>query len=170
MKGKQLILKNPANTGRIKFLLDLYPEAKFIHLYRNPFIVYLSTRHFYKKTMEKFMFQSVPSEIIEENFIKIYKDIMKCYFKEKKSIPDKNLVEMKFEDLEVEPIDQLKKIYTTFNFSGFEKNKLKFACYLEKLNNYKKNRFQLKEEVIEMVKEHWGFTIDKWNYNVPDLA
>ena len=170
MKGKQLILKNPANTARIKFLLDLYPEAKFIHLYRNPFIVYLSTRHFYKKTMEKFMFQSVPSELIEENIIKIYKDLMKCYFNEKKSIPDKNLIEMKFEDLEVEPIDQLKKIYTTFNLSGFEKNKLKFTHYLERLKNYKKNRFQLKKKVIDKVKEHWSFTIDKWNYNVPDLT
>ncbi len=170
MKGKQLILKNPANTARVKFLINLFPEAKFIHLYRNPFIVYLSAQHFYKKTMEKFMFQSVPSDLIEENMIKIYKDMMTSYFNEKKLIPNKNLVEIKFEDLEVDPIGQLKKIYSQLSLSGFKKNKLKFAYYLKQLSSYKKNRFQLKKEIMDIIKEKLSFTIDKWNYNVPDLT
>ena len=169
MKRKQLILKNPANTARIKFLLNLYPEAKFIHLYRNPFIVYLSTRHFYKKTMENFMFQNVPSELIEENIIKIYKDMMKCYYNEKKSIPDKNLVEIKFEDLELNPIKQLKNIYTTLNLPGFEINKTRFINYLNKLKNYTKNKFELTKEIIIRVKQNWGFTLNKWNYQIPDF-
>ncbi|NVM37933.1 MAG: sulfotransferase [Candidatus Lokiarchaeota archaeon] len=167
MKGKRLLLKNPTNTARIKFILESYPEAKFIHIYRNPYTVYLSTRHFYRISMEKFMFQDVSSEIIQENIIKIYKDMMKCYFNEKKLISKNNLVEIKFEELELNPIGQLKKIYNTFNLSGLEKNKLKFENYLEELKEYKKNRFQLSKMVLNLVKKHWSFTIDKWNYNIP---
>ncbi|NOY59132.1 MAG: sulfotransferase, partial [Calditrichaeota bacterium] len=37
---KQLILKSPPHTCRISLLLDMYPDAKFIHLYRNPFDVF----------------------------------------------------------------------------------------------------------------------------------
>ena len=33
--GKRLLLKNPANTGRIPTLLEMFPDAKFIHVYRN---------------------------------------------------------------------------------------------------------------------------------------
>jgi hypothetical protein len=167
MKGKRLLLKNPANTARIKFLLDLYPEAKFIHIYRNPYIVYLSTRHYYSNTMERFMFQNVTSDLIEENFIKIYKDMMNYYFKEKKLIPKNNLVEIKFEDLELDPIDQLKKIYTKLNLSGFENNKLKFVRYLEGLKEYKKNKYQLRDKDLNIVRKHWSFAINKWNYRVP---
>jgi len=36
---KRLILKNPANTARIPNLLELLPDAKFIHFYRNPYKV-----------------------------------------------------------------------------------------------------------------------------------
>ncbi|TFG37549.1 MAG: sulfotransferase, partial [Candidatus Aminicenantes bacterium] len=31
--GKRLLLKNPANTARIRVLLELFPDAKFIHVY-----------------------------------------------------------------------------------------------------------------------------------------
>ncbi|MHA1915375.1 MAG: sulfotransferase family protein, partial [Promethearchaeota archaeon] len=101
MKGRRLVLKNPANTARINFLLDLFPNAKFIHIYRNPYTIYLSTRHFYRNTMEKFMFQHISGNIIIESIFKIYKDMMETYFNEKKLIPSGNLVEVKFEDLEV---------------------------------------------------------------------
>ncbi|MEO1132054.1 MAG: sulfotransferase, partial [Cyanobacteria bacterium J06639_1] len=38
--GKRLAIKNPANTSRISELLELFPDAKFIHIYRNPYDVY----------------------------------------------------------------------------------------------------------------------------------
>jgi len=40
-RGKRLIVKNPANSARIKILLELFPHARFIHIYRNPYIVFL---------------------------------------------------------------------------------------------------------------------------------
>ncbi len=45
----QLIIKNPSNTSRIKYLLKKYPNAKFIHIYRNPVYVYLSTYKFFSE-------------------------------------------------------------------------------------------------------------------------
>ena len=168
MNGKRLISKNPPNTARIKFLIDLFPEAKFIHIYRNPYTVYLSTRHFYRKTMEKFKFQRISSELIEENMIKIYKDMMKTYFNEYKLIPKGNLVEIKFEDLEVDPIGQLKKIYLELNLSGFEENRIRFQNYLDQIKTYSKNKFQLDNKTIKKIQKNWDFTINKWGYKVPD--
>jgi len=46
-KGEVPILKNPVNTGRIKLLLQLYPNAKFIHIVRNPVAVYCSAKKFF---------------------------------------------------------------------------------------------------------------------------
>ena len=37
-KKDQIIIKNPLNTGKIKLLLEMYPDAKFIHIFRNPII------------------------------------------------------------------------------------------------------------------------------------
>jgi len=169
MRGKQLVLKNPVNTARIKILLELYPDAKFIHIYRNPYIIYLSTRHFYKKAIEVFMFQKVPNELLEENIIKIYKKMMKSYFKEKKLIPSYNLIDIKFEDLESNTIGQLERIYNKLNLHGFDKNKNRFDIYLEQIKSYKKNKFQMDDRILNLIEKNWRFTIDKWNYKIPEL-
>ncbi len=42
-KGKRLILKSPPNTTRIKYLLEMFPGAKFIYIHRNPYHVFYST-------------------------------------------------------------------------------------------------------------------------------
>ena len=42
--GKQLALKNPANSCRIKLLLKMYPNAKFIYTYRNPYTLFCSMK------------------------------------------------------------------------------------------------------------------------------
>ncbi len=168
MGGKQLVLKNPANTARIKFLLELYPNAKFIHIFRNPYTIYLSTRYFYKKTMENFMFQNVSNTLIEDSIIKIYKDMMECYFTEKKLIPKGNLVEIKFEDLEKDAIGQLKRIYDILNLPGIDNSRSSIEDYLEQQKNYKKNKFQLSKGIIDKIEKQWGFTIKKWGYKIPE--
>lgn len=168
MKGKRLVLKNPVNTARIKFLLEIYPDAKFIHIYRNPYEVYASTRHFYKTTVEAFMLQHITDEEIEDNIFEIYSKMMHSYFLESKLIPKGNLVEVKFEDLEADPISQLQRIYDSLELNGYEQTESKFLDYLNSIQSYKKNKFNFTKKIIDNVKTHWNFTIEKWGYPVPE--
>src|SRR5437868_13825696 len=57
--GKKLLLKSPANTARVKEILSLYPDAKFIHIYRNPFDVFQSHLHLFKKLIPMLSFQQI---------------------------------------------------------------------------------------------------------------
>src|SRR6185503_9923340 len=34
--GKPLIVKSPTHTGRIKLLLEMFPDARFVHIHRDP--------------------------------------------------------------------------------------------------------------------------------------
>ena len=45
-KGTQFLSKNPPHTGRVKELVKMFPNAKFIYLMRNPYTVFESTRSF----------------------------------------------------------------------------------------------------------------------------
>ena len=44
LKGKPLVLKSPPHTGRIRLLAEMFPQAKFIHLVRDPYSLFPSTR------------------------------------------------------------------------------------------------------------------------------
>jgi hypothetical protein len=48
-KRKRIILKSPPHTCRIKVLLELFPQARFVHIVRDPFVVFPSTVHLWKK-------------------------------------------------------------------------------------------------------------------------
>lgn len=170
MKGKRLILKNPANTARIKLLLELYPNAQFIHIYRNPYNVYMSTKHFYKRMVQAFTFQDISDEELDNHILWIYKRMMESYFNEKKLIPKGNLVEIKFENLEAEPLYELESIYDGLNISGYKKSEKAFINYLKPLASYKKNVYEISQKIIDKVNSCWNFTIDKWDYEVPELT
>jgi len=169
MHGKRLILKNPANTARIKFLLELYPEAQFIHIYRNPYIVYMSTKYFYEKMIRAFTFQNISDEDLENQILWIYKRMMESYFEEKKLIPKGNLIEIKFENLESDPLYELESIYNGLNISGFKNSEQAFLNYLKPLKSYKKNVFEFSQRIIDKVNVYWNFTIEKWKYDIPKL-
>lgn len=41
---RPLLLKSPPHTCRIKRFLEIFPEARFVHIHRNPHVVFQSTR------------------------------------------------------------------------------------------------------------------------------
>src|SRR5262249_6045277 len=40
---RRLVLKSPTHSCRIKVLLELFPEARFVHIVRDPYVVFPST-------------------------------------------------------------------------------------------------------------------------------
>jgi hypothetical protein len=123
--GKRLLLKNPANTARIPTLLELFPNALFIHIYRNPYKVYLSTIKMRNRVLDKLALQNANKEEIEKQVIENYKRLMKSYFEQKELIPKANLVEIRYEDLVRDPIKRVRQIYSKLQLPGSKMLSLK---------------------------------------------
>jgi len=164
---KRLLLKDPANTARIPMLLDIFPDAKFIHIYRNPFKVYLSTIKMRNKVLDKLALQDGDSKIIEKQVIQNYKRLMKEYFKQRELIPEKNLIEIQYEELVKHPLKLVHDIYDTLELPHLDEALPGMKDYLEAKKNYKTNVYKIDDRIIQKVKKHWGFTIDLWGYSPP---
>jgi len=164
--GKQLVLKNPAHTYRIALLLKLFPEAKFIHIYRNPFDVFPSTLRMYEKMFPYFFLQK-PFTVEEgkEIIFDLYEDMFHRFFKEKKLIPPGNLIEIKYEDFVQNPLQGLEQIYSSLNLQGFESAKKNFQQYIAAQKNYQRNVHSLNEELEQEIATRWKFTLERWGYS-----
>ena len=68
---KRILLKSLVNTAKIKHLLRLFPGAQFIHIYRNPYKVYMSTWKLYEKILPIFSFQHVKKEELDKSIIRM---------------------------------------------------------------------------------------------------
>ncbi len=83
----RFLSKNPTNTGRINSLLEMFPNAKFIHIYRNPVTVFLSTLHFYHKMMPALQLHTISEQKLEEIIFFVYDHLMHKYLEDRKLIP-----------------------------------------------------------------------------------
>lgn len=166
-KGKRLLLKDPAHTARITTLLKLFPDAKFIHIRRNPYEVYLSTTKMRNNVLQKLALQEGDKEVIEKQVIANYKRLMNTFFEQKELIPYKNYVEISYEDLVKDPIKQVSKIYSELKLPGFEKGLPGINRYLESKKDYKVNVYKIDEKILKQIEKNWNFTIKLWNYKKP---
>ena len=166
-RGKRAIIKNPVHTFRVKALLKLYPRAKFIFIYRNPVTVFLSSYSFFTKLMPTLYFHSFSEDEIEEMIITVYKKMMQAYEESKSLIPAENLMEIRFEEFEADPMAKLEEIYRDLLKDDFNKPRQELKNYLESLKSYKRNAYEVEQKKIELVKKEWGASMEKWNYTVP---
>jgi hypothetical protein len=166
-QGKRLLLKNPANTSRIPLLLELFPDAHFIHIYRNPYKVYLSTIKMRNNVLDKLALQNASKEEIEKQVVQNYQRLMKSFFEQKNLISEDKFVEIRYEDLVSDPIKQMKRIYSKFQLPGFQKAYPHMLDYLEKQKDYKTNVYNIDKQIIKHIYNSWKFTIDLWDYKPP---
>lgn len=155
-KGKPLVLKSPPNTARIPILLEMFPNAKFIYVSRNPYHIFYSMRNLWNKAIQRFWLQKINDAQIEEIIFDEYESLLSQYQKNKVLIPERNLIEISYEELEAKPILMLKKIYEGLDLPDFESCRNKMTRQLKKENCYKKFRYEYKKETFEKIEERWS--------------
>ncbi|MGI9558043.1 MAG: sulfotransferase family protein [Thermodesulfobacteriota bacterium] len=166
--GLRLVMKSPTNTGRISHLLRLFPDAKFIHIVRNPYEVFQSMMHLYRKMIPLYQLQSVDIEAMADDVFHIYKAAMGRYMEERSLIPEGNFTEVRFENLEKEPLAELERVYSDLSLPGWETAMPHAREYLGSISGYKKNELSMKRSDTERVDREFRFTLDEWGYEAPD--
>lgn len=164
--GTQFLSKNPPHTGRIRTLLEMYPNAKFIYLKRNPYTVFESTRSFFTNTIRPLQLQHITPQELEANILEVYCRLYDKYEEEKHLIPQDNLIELKFEDFEADAFGLTRDIYEKLRLPGFEAAKGNIEQYLGQKKGYKKNQYQYEDRTVQLVEEHWGMALKAWGYSI----
>lgn len=167
-EGEYFLSKNPPNTGRVKKLLEMFPDARFIHIHRNPVEVYLSTHNFFHKMLPHLQLQSIEDDELDALIFDLYEDIMKDYLEQRNHIPENQLVEVGFTELEASPRECIENIYKELKLSGFEDSAHLFDAYLDKMKTYQKNKHFITKELLHKIESKWGFAMKEWNYKIPE--
>ena len=165
--GKQLVLKNPSNTARIKLLLEMFPDAKFVHIYRNPYHVFLSMKRDIESEMPLYCVQEPRDDgEMEKEMADLYNKMFKKYFEEKKLIPEGNFSEVRYEDLIENPLREVKRVHKELGLPGFDENKDNFVRYIDAQKEIKPHVYNIDKQLKEKIYDYWKLTIDRWGYDV----
>lgn len=164
---KQLILKSPLNTGRIRLLHELYPQAKFIHIHRNPYHVFQSTRKMYDTAVKLSALNSGSERDVNQLILERYKTMYDAFMEQKELLTTESFCDVSFEKLESQPLDVLEKIYTDLKIAGFEQAIESFRPYLDSIKGYQKNAHpQLPDDLRKRINVAWEPYFKYWQYEM----
>ena len=128
-RGKQLVLKSPANTNRIPELLEMYPEAKFIYLSREAEEVYHSTMNLLKNNKVQWLSEMTESEM-QHLFAGVYMKTIERYESTKSLIPEKNLFEISLEDIRKAPHKSFEQLITFLGWQLKPQGKARLRSFI----------------------------------------
>src|SRR5262249_55015149 len=128
--GRRLVLKSPPHTARIPELLELFPDARFLHHLRDPSLVYPSTVHLWRSLYWSHGLQRPPyvglCEYVLRTFVRLYDRLEEG----KKYLRPDRFYELKYEDLIRDPLGQLTAIYERLDLGDFASVRPAVEAYL----------------------------------------
>lgn len=164
---RQVVLKSPSHTFRVETLLQMYPQAKFVYIYRNPFDVFNSNCHLRRTTIDENTLGKSIYKNLEEDLIELYLDGIQRYERSKHLIPEGALCEVRYEELAADPLPEMERIYETLQLENVDEMRRAIEPQLEKLRNYKKNRFDPDRHWAKIVYEKCRPVYDQYGYPDP---
>jgi len=143
--NRTILIKNPFHSLRMEILNDIFPKARYIHIIRHPHKVVPSTIRMWDivgkqnamNTRWKKPTIKEVSKLLNEMLLKIESDF--------KKLPANKYYEIKFEDLEKDPVEHIKTLYHHLNVQFSDEFEEQLGQFLISVKGYQKNKYATPE-------------------------
>ncbi len=162
--NKRIVSKNPFNSFRIKTLLDIFPAAKFIHIVRHPDDVIPSTIHMWEILQRQNRLNNPVTPPTFNEVTGILENLLSAIEHDRKNLSRDQYTELRFEDLEKEPVVVLRKIYHEIGLAFTDEFEANINRFMKETANFQKNIFSLKPGERSYIREHLCSYMTKYGY------
>jgi omega-hydroxy-beta-dihydromenaquinone-9 sulfotransferase len=167
--GRPLLLKSPGYTAQIRAIRALWSDARFVHIYRDPYVVFASTCRALRTVLRELALQPHEHVPVDEVVLDVYPQMMRRLLEEADRLPGDSIVHVRFEELERDPLGQVERIYRSIKLDDYEVVRPRIAAYLRSIQHYTKSSYTFSEESVRRVSEQWQPFIAYLGYLPPDL-
>jgi len=164
----RMVLKSPPHTGRIGVLREAFPDAKFLHIVRDPYTVFASTINLWKRLYADEGLQIPRLEGLDEYVFETFNQMYRAFDRDRPAIPPGNYSEVRYEDLVKTPVEQMRRIYDELGLGRFDQMQPALEAYVASQKDYKTNRWQFSAEVKREVGRRWAAFFDRYGYTRDD--
>ncbi len=159
------MLKSPTHTCRIPALLELFPNARFVHIVRDPYVVFPSTVNLWKSLYDTHGLQRPTFAGLEEHVFDAFTHLYARLEQSKALLAANRFHELRYEDLIADPVGQMRLLYERLELDGFKAFLPRLNDYLAASAGYKTNRYpNLSAEVRAEITRRWGPVIRQYGY------
>jgi hypothetical protein len=114
-KPKRWLLKDPSHIGHLPEILKTYPNAKFIHIHRDPTESVGSFCSLTKNVRSAFS-RKIDTHVIGQTVIDFWNHNLEKGMSDRKSLSDNQIVDIQYDEFINNPIEVIKHTYSQLNF------------------------------------------------------
>lgn len=164
LRPRRIVLKSPLHTCRVPVLLELFPEARFVHLVRNPYAVYASTLGLWKALSASQGLQRPTYAGLEESVLGTFRRMHDRLEATRHLVDPSRFYELRYEDLIRDPRGEIRGLYSHLGLDTFEALKPALDSYLSEVADYRPNRHRLAAAERAEVDRRWAPYFEKHGY------
>ncbi len=166
---RRLVLKSPTHSCRIPTLLQLFPDALFVHIIRDPYVVYSSTVNLWK-TLYQTQGLQVPTCVgLEDHVFTTWLHLYDRLERGKALVPPAHFHELRYEDVIRDPVGEMRKLYDRLGLGSFDIVLPRLEAYFKANTNYQTNRYRPLDPALQAeITRRWGNVIRRYGYERPE--
>ncbi len=168
--GKRVVLKSPPHTARIRLLLELFPEAKFVHIVRDPQAVIPSTIWLWKSLSAVHGLQTPQRADWEARVFRDFERMHRAFTEQRSLVPPQNLCEVRYEDLRLDPLGELAAIYERFELGTFDEVRTTLENYWSRERSHRTNRYDRAPDLAARIAEHCAEFMAEYGYESAEFS
>ena len=161
---KRIVLKSPEHLGRVATLQEMFPDARFIHIVRDPYKVFPSTVKLWKSLYKFQAFQTATHKGLDEYVFSCFERMYRQFERDRSLVDPGRFHEVRYEDLVADPTGELETLYAKLDLGDFDQVRPKLEAYLQTNKDYQTNKFQLDEGLRAEIDRRWGHWMRPYGY------
>ena len=166
----RIVVKSPGHTARVKTILELFPDARFVHLVRDPRAVIPSAIRTWTRMNDAVSLQIRRERSLEDHIFNMFELMYDRFEQDRALISEANFYELHYEDLVTDPLTQLEEIYRRLDLGDFATSRPAVAKYLEGVKNYRTNKYELDDGLAAKIRERCGDYLGRYGYESTEPA
>jgi hypothetical protein len=162
--SRRVVFKSPTHTARMKILLEMFPDARFLHIVRNPLTVFPSTMRLWRALHQVHGLQIDNEEVLEPYILNTFEEMYVAFERDRKYIPSNRIHEIRYEDLIDEPIESLGRAYRELDLGDFSNLQKALGKEIENIKHFRVNSYPPDKLIAKMVRSRWLTFIERYGY------
>jgi hypothetical protein len=170
-RSGRIVLKSPTHTARVRTILEVFPDAHFVHIVRDPLVLFPSTVRLWQTLSETQGLHPLGDNVawIERQVLDTFVLMYERFEQDRELVPTGRLVDVRYEDLVADPVGQMRAIYAGLNLGGFAAVEPLLIRHALKSREYRTNKYSLPPEVADRVRGRWAPYFQRYGYNGHDV-
>ncbi len=164
---QRLVLKSPTHTARVRILAEMFPQARFLFLVRDPYVVIHSSIRTATILAHVFGLEPPDETMVARETMKTlrtYRLLHETFLRDKNLLQEGQLMQLRYEELIIDPLASLQRVYATLELGDFERLRPALMKHLGQEGNYQVSTKEPPPQLIALINEHLGDLVEHFGY------